>query len=181
LDHVASLAQKICIIADNLVIGWAGDYLSATRIISAMRNYPWPADIELQNIQDFLAGTAYDDQSSIQMVGLCIAGSTCGEFGLNVSEVDIPVFNKSRIAGSGRERFIAISQASDGFKSFGDGAVIEISPFTRFIKVKYEDDILIIRRVDFVQNRRANQDIIVLGPVGRPSWRDCLDSIKISP
>ena len=65
LGRVAGLAQKICVIADNLAVGWSGDYKSAERIIAAMRAYPWPDRITTDDVQDCLATTIYEDQAAV--------------------------------------------------------------------------------------------------------------------
>ena len=50
LNRVASLVQKICVIADNLAVGWWGDYAAAKRIISALRAHRWPDRITTSDV-----------------------------------------------------------------------------------------------------------------------------------
>ena len=242
LNHVAWLAPKICRITPNLAVGWSGDYAAAKRIIANMRAYSWPNQFSLECIQEFLTTTDYDDQASIGMAGIFATEKTFGEFGLNTPSVDLPLFNKSRVLGNGRERFIDMCRdvsditvqgdASDwvlsvtttlgfttaligeeinnygglktGFGGFfeimlfngnefcklddvlycfwsvpshnEDG--IEISPYTTFIKVKYENDILIIRRVEFDNRRIGHEDIMLIPPMAQIKTMNDLDMIQ---
>ena len=96
LRRVAGLAQKICVIADNLAVGWSGDYKPAERIISAMRAYPWPDRITTDDVQDCLATTSYEDQAAVSLVGIFSNDKWFGEFGLNASKISLPVFDECR-------------------------------------------------------------------------------------
>lgn len=106
LGRVVGLAQKICVIADNLVVGWSGVYTSAERIISAMRAYPWPDRITTDDVQACLATTSYEDQSGVSLAGIFSNDKWFGEFGLNAPKVILPLFNECRVIGGGSGTFI---------------------------------------------------------------------------
>jgi hypothetical protein len=118
LSRVAWLASKVCIINDSLAVGWAGNYESARRIISAMRAFPWRSDITLQEIQQCLATTDYDDQSAVSLVGLFVHGESIGEFGLNAEKFDLLLFSRSRVIGSGSTFFLQAAQDMVGLNQY---------------------------------------------------------------
>jgi hypothetical protein len=86
-----------------------------------MRNYSWPDPLSLECIQEFLATTAYDDQASIGMIGIFATERSFGEFGLNAPPTDLPIFNKSRILGNGRKRFIEMCRDASDFEFRAEG------------------------------------------------------------
>ena len=45
---------------------------------------------------------------------------------------------------------------------------IIISPNTPFVKIKYQDDILVVRRSDFVHNQQMINDGFIIGPMAKP-------------
>jgi hypothetical protein len=108
LSRVAGLAQKICVITDNLAVGWSGNYRSARRIIATMRAYPWPARITTDDVQNCLATTRYEDQAAVSLAGMFLNDNFFGEFGLNSSKSNLPLFNECRILGGGKNAFIEL-------------------------------------------------------------------------
>jgi hypothetical protein len=106
LGRVAGLAQKVCVIAADLAVGWSGDYKSAERIISAMRAYPWPDRITTYDVQECLATTSYEDQAAVSLVGIFSHDKWFGEFGMNAPKVSLPLFNECRVIGGGSGAFI---------------------------------------------------------------------------
>ena len=234
LSRVAWLAQKICTINDNLAVGWSGSYEFAKRIISSMRAFPWNDQIELDDVQQCLATTQYDDQAAVSLVGVLARADDFCQFGLNAGTVTLPLFNECRIIGSGRDNFIQMARGMDlpaldpGIKNdpswphaiaatliasaaflgqemnvygglvndFGGGfeiLIFENSKFiklddvlycfwrllghneneitlasqTVFVKMKYHDDLLVIRRADFTDQRQMQNDEFIVGPMAK--------------
>lgn len=108
--RVAWLAQKISVITDTLVVGWAGDYRAAKRIISVMRAHRWSNQLTCEEVQQCLATTEYDDQASVALVGIFAHDRGFGEFGLNAPKHHMPFFERSRIIGSGRTAFVQMAE-----------------------------------------------------------------------
>jgi hypothetical protein len=116
LNRVARLAQKVCVIADNLAVGWSGDYEPAKRIISALRAYRWPHRITTRDVEDCLATTRYEDQASVSLGEVFSNDKFFGEFGLNAPKIHLPLFDECRIIGSGRNSFIRMCRGIDGLR-----------------------------------------------------------------
>ena len=245
LSRVAWLASKVCLISDSLAVGWAGSYEPAKRIISAMRAFPWNSEVTLQDVQKCLATTEYDDQAAVSLVGLFLNAKGIGEFGLNAMKFDLPLFNRSRIIGSGKTSFLEMARNIGDLRTQGDSSddpswpeavaitlasttafigeemsyygglhnsfggsfevlvfdgqkltklddvlycfwevrehnknEITLAPHTTFIKIKYCQDILTIRRADFADWVQMRNDVFIIGPMAKKVSADELHTIR---
>jgi hypothetical protein len=245
LSRVAWLASKVCVINDSLAVGWAGSYEPAKRIISAMRAFPWSSEVTLQDVQKCLATTDYDDQAAVSLVGLFLHAKGIGEFGLNATKINLPLFNRSRIIGSGKASFLEMARNIGGVHTQGSSSGdpswpqavaitlassaafmgeemrhygglnnhfggsfevlvfqeqkliklddllycfwqvrehsengITLSPHKTFIKIKYYQDILKIRRADFADQRQMRNDDFMIGPMAKEVDANELHSIR---
>jgi hypothetical protein len=111
--QIVATRQKLCLITDNLAVGWSGPYLVAQRIVRAMLDHFPSGPLTMADIDEFFTTWDYDDlyRSGLSLVGSCFNNETMSNFSHNATEVDLPLFGVSYVGGEGSRPFIDLCQS----------------------------------------------------------------------
>jgi hypothetical protein len=109
--EIVATRQKLCIVTDNIMIGWSGPYPVAERIVLAMRDHFTPGPVTNEAVAAFFTTCEYDDlfRSRLKLVGIAISDTRAERFGFNVRPINLPCFGpRCYVAGQGAPSLIAL-------------------------------------------------------------------------
>jgi len=123
---ITGLRQKLCVIGDNLAIGWSGSYIVAQTIVKELMRRNQRNQMTRQEIRNYFANL--DDwtrQQDLHFVGYVAEAGGIGAFGYNCSEFRSDLFGTVMISGSGASE---LESYFDQFTTFPQPAGQDADP-----------------------------------------------------
>jgi len=104
---ISGLTQKLCVVTENLAVGWSGTKIYARTVIQDMMELFKPGyPVTLRDVEKFFESIDYPEAKEVRMVGMVLAHDKLGRFGRKAEKTTSPLFDEIRFAGSGSRHFL---------------------------------------------------------------------------
>ncbi len=118
---IIGMRQKLCILSDNLVVGWAGRSIAARAVMNDLKAHFNDSPTTTETVIEFLKQLDYPEIADVSLVGMTLSGNLIGSFGMNAFRQDMSFWGTVRTAGSGSDTFLTTLKAfeKESFKISG--------------------------------------------------------------
>jgi len=108
---IAQLRQKLCIIGDNIALGWSGSLLAATMVVEGLIKENRRSEMTLEEVKRYLDNLdKWTRQQDLSLVGYVSEPAGIAPFGYNCSEFQSDIFGNVMVSGTGESDLSSLLQ-----------------------------------------------------------------------